>query len=197
MKKYNSTQDLFSDLPDTVLLVGNGKSENKGTLIDSYDFVIRFNDFQIEGYESDVGSKVDAISFHCSDFTFPHTKYMLPNFQKYVNKTQLFTTSDFYGNSKREILHVQPKTKLFNVSHQYIDEKGGRLSSGTSLALNLSVFFDRNVHLIGFDGYETGHYYDPTYDEIAEARKAGIVGPAHNLNYEFNILKNISNITLI
>jgi hypothetical protein len=197
MKKYNSTQDLFSDLPDTVLLVGNGKVDGKGTLIDSYEFVIRFNDFQIEGYELDVGTKVDAISFHCSDFTFPHTKYMLPNFQKYVNKTQLFTTSDFYGNSKREILHVQPKTKLFNVSHKYIDEKGGRLSSGTSLALNLSVFFDRNVHLIGFDGYETGHYYDPKFNVIIEAKKANINGPAHNSSYEFDILKNLKNVTFL
>jgi hypothetical protein len=197
MKKYNSTQDLFLDLPQTVLLVGNGKMENKGELIDSYDFVIRFNDFEIEGYEGDVGIKVDAISFHCSDFTFAHTKYMLPNFQKYVNKTHLFTTSDFYGNSKTEILHIQPNTRLLNVSHPYMNESTARLTSGTSLALNLSLFFNKNVHLIGFDGNKTGHYYDPTYDEIAEARKAGIVGPAHNLNYEFNILKNISNITLI
>jgi len=197
MKQYNSTQDLFKDLPDTILLVGNGKMDNQREFIDSYEFVIRFNDFQIEGYESDVGTKVDAISFHCSDFTFPHTKYMLPNFHKYVNKTQLFTTSDFYGNSKREILHVQPKTKLFNVSHKYIDGNGGRLSSGATLALNLSLFFNKNVHLIGFDGNKTGHYYDQTYNEITEARKAGIIGAAHNLNYEFNILKNISNITFI
>jgi hypothetical protein len=197
MKKYNSTQALFKDLPETVLLVGNGKIDGKAELIDSYEFVIRFNDFQIEGYESDVGTKVDGISFHCSDFTFQHTKYMLPNFQKYVNKTQLFTTSDFYGNSKREILHIQPGTKLFNVSRKYINEKGGRLSSGTSLALNLSIFFNRNVHLIGFDGYQSGHYYDPNFSVIIEAKKANINGPAHNSNYEFDVLKNIKNIQFV
>jgi hypothetical protein len=197
MKKYNSVQDLFSDLPETVLLVGNGKIDGKGELIDSYEFVIRFNDFQTEGYEGDVGTKVDAVSFHCSDFTFPHTQYMLPNFQKYVNNVHLFTTSDLYGNSKREILHRQNKTILFNVTHQYIDVNNGRLTSGTSLALNLSVFFNRNVHLTGFDGNKTGHYYDPNYDEIVEAKKAGIVGPAHNSNQEYNILKNISHIKFI
>jgi hypothetical protein len=82
MKIYESTQDFFNNLPDTVLLVGNGKIENKAKLIDSYDFVIRFNDFKIEGYEGDVGTKVDAISFHCSDFSFPHTEYILPTFEK-------------------------------------------------------------------------------------------------------------------
>jgi hypothetical protein len=197
MQKYDSVQSLFKSFPDTVLLVGNGKMDNQGEFIDSYECVIRFNDFQIEGYEGDVGTKVSAISFHCSDFTLPHTKYMLPNFEKYVNKTQLFTTSEIRGNSKREILHIQPNTRLLNVSHPYMNESTARLTSGTSLALNLSLFFNKNVHLIGFDGNKTGHYYDPTYDEVAEARKAGIVGPAHNINYEFNILKNISNITLI
>jgi hypothetical protein len=192
-----TVQDLFEALPDIVLLVGNGKMEEMGHLIDSYEYVIRFNDFVIDGYEYDVGTKVSAISLHCSDFTFPHTNHLLTNYLKYCGKCPIFTTSDFYGNSKREILHVQPKTKLFNVSHKYIDETGGRLSSGTSLALNLSVFFDRNVHLIGFDGYETGHYYDPKFNVIIEAKKANINGPAHNSSYEFDILKNLKNVTFL
>jgi hypothetical protein len=197
MKKYKSTQDLFLDLPETVLLVGNGEINDKGKLINSYDFVIRFNDFQIEGYEKNVGTKVDAISFHCSDFTFNHTQYMLPNFEKYVNNVSLFTTSDFYGNSKREILHIQPETKLFNVSHTHINGEGGRLSSGTSLALNLCIFFGKNVHLIGFDGYKTGHYYNPNFDVIEDAKKANINGPAHNSLHELDILKNLKNVTFL
>jgi hypothetical protein len=196
MKKYNSVQDLFTDLPNTVLLVGNGKSKNKGTLIDSYDFVIRFNDFQIEGYESDVGSKVDAVSFHCSDFTFKHTSYMLPTFEKYVNKVHLFTTSDFCGNSKREILHLQPSTRLLSVSHRYMQRDGGRLSSGCQLALNLTLFFNKNVHMIGFDGYKTGHYYDPTFDVELETRKAGLT-TAHNHEYEFEMLSKIKTVFFI
>jgi len=197
MKKYNSTQDLFSNLPDTVLLVGNGKVDGKGTLIDSYEFVIRFNDFQIESYELDVGTKVDAISFHCSDFTFGHTRYMLPTFEKYVNKVHLFTTSDFYGNSKREILHNQPHTKLFNVSHRYINRYGGRLSSGCTLALNLSIFFQKNVHLIGFDGNQTGHYYNPKFNPIEDAKKIGLSSPAHNGDIVRSILNSIKNIKFL
>jgi hypothetical protein len=196
MKKYNSTQDFFSNLPDTVLLVGNGKSDNKGELIDSYDFVIRFNDFQIEGFEGDVGTKVNAISFHCSDFTFPHTKYMLPTFQKYLNKVYLFTTSDFYGNSKREILHLQPNTRLFSVSHRYMQKDGGRLGSGCQLALNLAIFFNKNVHMIGFDGYKTGHYYDPNFDVESETRKAKLK-TAHNHEYEAEILSKIKTVSFL
>ena len=195
MKKYKDTQSLFKDLPDTVLLVGNGAMVDKGELIDSYEFVIRFNDFKIDGYESDVGTKVDAISFHCSDFSFPHTEYMLPTFKKYVKKTQMFTTSPRYTNSRvSNILHIASNTKLFDVAYKYINEKGGRMSSGTSLALNLAIFFNKNVHLIGFDGYKSGHYYDPNFSAIIEAKLANINGPAHNSSYEFDILKNIKNI---
>tara|TARA_B110000902_G_C14248027_1_gene565025 strand:+ start:108 stop:701 length:594 start_codon:yes stop_codon:yes gene_type:complete len=197
MEKYKNVQHLFKNLPDTVLLVGNGKIDKKAELIDSYEFVIRFNDFQIDGYEEHVGTKVSAISFHCSDFTLPHTKYMLPNFEKYVDNAHLFTTSDIHGISKKEILHSQSSTRLFNVSHKYIDEVGGRLSSGTSLALNLSIFFDRNVHLIGFDGYESGHYYDETFSVVTDALKANINGPAHNSTYEFSLLKNLKKINFV
>ena len=196
MKQYKSVQELFRDLPETILLVGNGKMNDKRELIDSYEFVIRFNDFEIDSYESDVGTKVDAISFHCSDFTFGHTKYMLPTFEKYVNKVHLFTTSDFYGNSKREILHLQPNTRLLNVSHMYIQRDGGRLSSGCQLALNLALFFNKNVHMVGFDGYKTGHYYDPKFDVESETSKAGLK-TAHNHQGEFEILSKIKTVSFI
>lgn len=42
------------------ILVGNGpsmKGSGLGSLIDGYDEVVRFNDYQIDGFESDVGSK--------------------------------------------------------------------------------------------------------------------------------------------
>ena len=155
MKQYNSTQNLFSDLPDTVLLVGNGKLDNKRELIDSYEFVIRFNDFEIDGYESDVGTKVDAISFHCSDFSFPHTKVLEKNYIKYRDSSYIFTTSPKFGNSKRDILHSENETQLLSVFKPIQSSPNIRLSSGMSLILNLSLFFNKNVHLIGFDFMET------------------------------------------
>jgi hypothetical protein len=198
MKQYNYVQELFRDLPDTILLVGNGTLENKGELIDSYEFVIRFNDFKIEGYETHVGTKVDAISFHCSDFYMNHTNYLLENFEKYVGKAYLFTTSDFKNsNSKKEILHIHPTTKLFNVTNPYDTKDGSRLSSGASLALNLSIFFQKNVHIVGFDFLKTGHYYNLNYNHKEEARKVGMCGPAHNGNYEKEMLDKIKNIKFI
>jgi hypothetical protein len=122
---------------------------------------------------------------------------MLPTFEKYLNKVYLFTTSNFFTNSRIEILHKEPRTSLFNVSDIYSRQQGGKLTSGTSLALNLSIFFNKNVHLIGFDGYQTGHYYDENFDVIEDAKKAGIVGPAHNFSLETQILKKLKNVTFI
>lgn len=197
MKKYNSTQDLFSDLPDTVLLVGNGKMENKGELIDSYDFVIRFNDFEINNHESDVGSKVDAISFHCSDFTFPHTKLLEKNYLRYREKSYIFTTAPIFQNSKNDILHLQSDTHLLNVFKPIQMKPEIRLSSGIILILNLSLFFDKKIHLIGFDFMESGHYWDPNFSNNQFWADRGKTIPAHNGNYERNIISKINTIKFI
>jgi hypothetical protein len=197
MKKYNYVQDLFLDLPEIVLLVGNGEMKNKGELIDSYDFVIRFNDFQIEGYESDVGTKVNGISFHCSDFTFPHTQNLEKNYLRYRDKSHIFSTSPFFQNSKNDILHLQPDTQLLNVFKPIQINPEIRLSSGTSLALNLSLFFDKKIHLIGFDFMESGHYWDPNFSNNQFWADMGKTIPAHNSNYERNIISKINTIKFI
>jgi hypothetical protein len=197
MKKYNSVQDLFSDLPETVLLVGNGKVEGKGELIDSYEFVIRFNDFQIEGYEGDVGTKVDAVSFHCSDFTFPHTKVLEKNYLKYKNTAYIFTTSPRFGNSKLDILHPQLDTQLISVYNPIQLNPETRISSGLTIILNLSIFFAKKIHLIGFDFMKTGHYWDPNFSNEQFWIDQGKSIPVHNGSFENEIVSKIKTIKFI
>jgi len=197
MKQYNSTQDLFMDLPNTVLLVGNGKMDGNGELIDSYDFVIRFNDFEIEGHEFNVGTKVDGISFHCSDFTFPHTKLLENNYLKYKDKSYIFTTSPKFGNSKNDILHSENETHLLNVFKPIQMKPEIRLSSGLILILNLSLFFNKNIHLIGFDFMKTGHYWDPNFSNEQFWADRGKTTPAHIGTYESNIVSKINTIKFI
>ena len=197
MNQYNYTQDLFLNLPQTVLLVGNGKMENKGELINSYDFVIRFNDFQIEGYEAHVGTKVDAISLHCSDFTYPHTKSMEKNYFRYKDIIPIFTTAPFFTYSKKDILHLQPNTKLLDVFLPIINNPELRLSSGVTLIINLSLLISKNVHLIGFDFMESGHYYDSSFSNERFWKSMGVLVPGHNGNYEKHIISNIKNVKVL
>jgi hypothetical protein len=197
MKQYKSVQELFRDLPETILLVGNGKMNDKGALIDSYEFVIRFNDFEIEGYESDVGTKVDAISFHCSDFTYHHTKVLEKNYLKYKNISHIFTTSPFFTYSKKDILHLEPNTKMLDVFLPIISNPELRLSSGATLSINLSLLFLKNVHLIGFDFMQSGHYWDSNFSNKQFWIDMGKVMESHNGNYEKQILSKIKNINFI
>lgn len=197
MKKYKSSQDFFSDLPDTVLLVGNGKMENMGEIIDSYDFVIRFNDFEIEGYGDEVGTKVDGISFHCSDFTFPHTEVLEKNYLKYREKSYIFTTSPPFENSKLDIIHPQNDTQILNVYKALRYNPEVRFSSGLALILNLTLFFNKKIDLIGFDFMESGHYWDPNFSNNQFWADIGKTRPAHIGDYEKNIISKISTVKII
>jgi hypothetical protein len=197
MKKYNSVQNLFKGLPETVLLVGNGKIENRGEVIDSYEFVIRFNDFEIDGYAGDVGTKVDAISFHCSDFTFPHTHILEKNYLKYKDKSHIFTTSPRFGNSKSDILHLETDSQLLSVYKPIQLNPEIRLSSGLILILNLSLFFNKQIHLIGFDFMKTGHYWDPNFSNEQFWADRGKTIPAHVGTYESEIVSKIKTIKFI
>jgi hypothetical protein len=187
--KFKNTQELFESFPDTVLLVGNGKIENKGELIDSYECVIRFNDFVIEGYERDVGTKISAISFHNAGLNHEHTKYLKTNYKKYIDNIPIFTTHPpnigGYGN----ILKIDIHTSLLSVYPPISNNPVKRLSSGISLALNLALLFNRNVHLIGFDFWKSGHYYKTiTLDDIS---------PSHLAINESELLAKISTIKLL
>jgi hypothetical protein len=183
---FKNTQELFESFPDTVLLVGNGKIENKGELIDSYECVIRFNDFVIEGYEKDVGTKISAISFHNAQFTHEHSKNLKENYLKYRESFPIFTT--FQGHrGKRDILYIEKDTTLISIEPAFRLNPERRLSSGVSLALTLTLLFNREVHLVGFDFMQSGHYYNPNIEHY----------DVHYKNKERNIVSNIKSITIL
>lgn len=155
-----TVQELFESFSKTVLLVGNGPIKDKAELIDSYETVIRFNTFEIEGYEKDVGSKISAISFHTNDLKIhKNATYLMPNYQKYVDKVPIFTLSSSVI-SKYRIIVLQHATKMLSVDPPIKEKPTTRLTSGSALALNLALFFDKEVHLIGFDFLKNGHYFN-------------------------------------
>jgi hypothetical protein len=170
--KFNNTQELFESFPNIVLLVGNGNTFDSKELIDSYECVIRFNDFVIDGYERDVGTKVNAISFHSSNLNQNHTKKLISNYEKYIENTPIFTTLPYNKDGKDNILQLDKGTSLLSVSPVLSNSPRNRLSSGISLAINLSLFFNKEVHLIGFDFWESGHYYNKNYtkDKVAKSQ---------------------------
>jgi len=190
--KFRNTQELFESFPDTVLLVGNGKIEGKGELIDSYDCVIRFNDFVIEGYEQDVGTKISAISFHNALFNQPHSINLKTNYEKYRGVVPIFTT--FQGHrGVSDILYIENDTALISFEPPIKASPRKNLSSGGSLALTLSLLFHKEIHLIGFDFWKTGHYYEDIHSDKTKVNSM----KRHLSTSEELILKKVATIKLL
>ena len=51
----------FSNINKNILIVGNApiKYKNIGNIINNFDIVVRFNDFNIEEFKNDIGNKID------------------------------------------------------------------------------------------------------------------------------------------
>ena len=65
-KDFSAARDALMDWVATTfagtIIIGNGRSvlgQGAGPLVDRFGVVVRFNDYQISGYEEDIGSKTD------------------------------------------------------------------------------------------------------------------------------------------
>jgi hypothetical protein len=182
-----STQELFESFTDTVLLVGNGPIKNKGKLIDSYDTVIRFNDFVIDGYEKHVGTKISAIGFPSNNLHAEKLQHLLPVYGKYVDSIPLFCFSNGSPLYSGKMLSLEIDTRILSPEKSIRSNPVLTLTTGVATALNLSLFFNKIVHLIGFDFMKTGHYWDTTHIHAGE----------HDGNFEQRIISNIKNIRVL
>jgi len=181
------TQQLFESFPQKVLLVGNGAIENKGELIDSYECVVRFNRFQIEGYEQHVGTKISAIGFAGNDLKVDRNKHLMSVYERYMDRVPLFCLSDRHDPYTEKLLRLEDRTRLLAAENHIRSDRPLALSTGVSTAVNLSLFFNKDVHLIGFDFMKTGHYWDIPH----------VHSPLHNGNFERTVVSNIKTITVL
>jgi hypothetical protein len=185
--KFSCTHELFDNFPKQVLLVGNGFIENKRELIDSYECVIRFNDFRIDGYERHVGTKISAIGFSSNNLETNETKHLIETYNRYVNHIPLFCLSIGSPEYDGQMLSLQLDTRLISPETHIRKNPTVTLTTGVSTALNLALFFDKDVHLLGFDFMKTGHYWN---EQHMHSR-------SHSSNFEFNVITNIKNIHVL
>jgi hypothetical protein len=187
MDTFKSTQELFESFSDTVLLVGNGKVLERRELIDSYDTVIRFNDFRIEGYSDNVGTKISAIGFASANLKLEQTKHLYPVYEKYLNVVPMFSLSNGTNEYKGDMLLLENDTRILSPEFHIRNNPEKTLTTGVATALNLALFFNKEVHLIGFDFMKTGHYWDEDH----------VHSEQHSGNMEFNIINSIRNIKIL
>ena len=96
----------------SLAIIGNGPSAKKnkiGDKIDSYDYVLRFNQFDIEGYEEYVGTKTTHLSLNmfCIDRYEVLFKTICKN-EKYLR------------NLNTVLLYAKPKDDAVNILYSFI-----------------------------------------------------------------------------
>lgn len=150
-----------------VLIVGNGPSllgSELGVVIDSYDIVVRFNNYRTEGYEQDVGTKTTIwsryrdLEIERDSSTFNQIWVVVPP----VSCTDEFR-SQLLNNIPSEF-HSSVKTyPSEKVAHQ--TAAAAKVEHPTSGLLAIEHFLSEgyNVTIAGIDCERKYpyHYFDP------------------------------------
>ncbi|MDM1269002.1 glycosyltransferase family 29 protein [Acinetobacter indicus] len=184
----------------SIAIVGNGSShidKYLGKEIDEHDIVVRFNNFKIDGYECDYGSKtdiwvrglgedivepkeIDKISYVIFSNDFKHIDLdntnlgVLENY-RIKNKVVTYLDSYFHRNLKVNSGIMFPTSGLLLVWYVY-------LIRGSLEKVSLYGF--------GFQSPEVSKYNEH-YFESRNLREAFRIGQDHNMIEEAKFLSNI------
>lgn len=181
-----------------VIVVGNAQinlDKKNGSLIDSFDIVIRCNEFVLNGYKEYVGNKVDIISTASNDLLYNIvTKQGKTKNENYISQvdTVWFPRLPMHSEKTYTIKYMKSisnilnftyiKPHLFHSLHQKYNYRTHLISTGLlTIFMAKDHFPNAEISITGFDGFKTKHYYD---EDIA---------PKHNFIQEQNILKDLTN----
>lgn len=173
-----------------VVVIGNGESalNNKnGEFIDSCDRVIRINKFVINGYEEYVGTKVDVycakwhkIIHRKNDFLQLQNEFWFPYPEPPtmwgalggIIQHDVETHTNYL--KQKNIENKQIKF-LPNVTRESLDKnfKGVEPSVGVvAIEMAMHYFDNYDVYITGFDGMQTGWYWDRAHDCTSDCRNS-------------------------
>lgn len=150
--KFRYSEDLLRACRGGVAIVGNATPKHSlGTIIDTYDTVIRLNNYQTEGYENLVGSRT---SYRCttgwSDIEPRGEHLEFSPFTAGARESELIPV--YLRRSGRPLLVAETDI------HRFLPEI---TKPSTGLALvQLCVEVGLAVDLFGFDGFRSPHYWE-------------------------------------
>ena len=138
-----------------VIVVGNSKellTKPMGHVIDTFDIVIRLNNFKIDGYEKYTGTKIDG--FHMNYLSIdPSVIHNIIN----NNDIQWMGTR----NKARFCFYTGINlfdSRIFQYNHSKFPCRSP--TSGTAVVSNIVDMCDRPITVVGIEGYsQPGYYY--------------------------------------
>ncbi len=166
-----------------------------GSEIDDFDKVLRFNEYELDGYEQYVGSKTDILCVPANKILLDIHKRPELTSQKNVSEIWYARPKDWVdqiGFDLKHFTNVKRVLQITDTEFNFIHIKNGLqfsppwLSTGLVaiyMAINNCSEYDIYVH--GFDGFKSGHYYDPNTDKLPR------YAVAHKANNEMNIINKL------
>ena len=156
-----------------ICIVGNSESildKENGTYIDTFDKVLRCNRCKVRGYEKYVGSRYDI---HCQPYLSNENKYTElknNNCEELNMYNDLWLVCHGTGSSNYNSLQIENITANITTidkeTHMRLSldnnvPEDKKLSIGvTSILLAKNLYPDCEIHIIGFDSYQTGLYFE-------------------------------------
>jgi len=172
-----------------ILLVGNGPSVTEyeyGTSIDSYDIVVRFNWFHIDGFEKYVGTKTDIWATTVMDKQRSLKKYnkvIYHSWDKNVDKNEKYLKfkSQFSFFDKLEY------PSLVDEIQNYTNFENKKYRAYSTGALVIWYFLKeyKTVDIVGFD------WWDKSEDDQHHYGDAQRVGKIHKPAIEYFFIKKL------
>jgi hypothetical protein len=173
-----------------IVLVGNSKGiigNSLGPTIDSFDIVVRFNNFEIGGFEESVGRKIDIICRRSCDDVKLHDASNILKVINFVTYGKWFR--GMYAVDKQLKLHY--RDKLHTVNHIACGQIGSKIGLdqpdkewASVGALACGLFADNHnpslISICGFDFCESHYFKKPPKD-----------GCYHNWQKEEKFIKSL------
>ena len=183
-----------------VIVVGNAASvltKKQGRLIDSLDVVVRINKFVTRGYEDHVGTKTNV---YCSKWL--NMCYNMSNLSSYEQVWLPYPKPPNWWTSKGTFNEVTLQQSLqyakeFEVNEnniKFLDNKRAaemenvfkntcQPSTGLiALMMAIQEFPFAAIKYVGFDSFNTGWYWDPSYNCVKDMKNS-IIFEKIFLNY--------------
>lgn len=163
--KKKNTPENFNNLNKKIIIVGNAPyTEKLGKFIDSFNTVVRFNNYSLEKkHQKFIGSKTDIWCMSC--FVYHSNKKLYHNRKNKVKKIlvlkpEIFLDKYHFDNNKNTELLIQNQD--IKIPNKY---NFGKNWPSTGL---LSIFYFikkyNEVYVTGFNHFDTSkgsiHYYE-------------------------------------
>jgi len=197
MDEFNCTEDLLMSLKQPIAVIRNADSSFQlGNFIESYNAIIRINNFMISGYEEKVGKSTTHWCVNCGallsdkEFSLADGKDQAILFAPLLKKNM--EISRFMKRiSKIPVCCKKSHTCRSNSSkydvHDINEPTVGFILASTFSSLGIMV------DIFNFDFLSSGHYFDRSHDHVTSHIEGGKIERDILLNDRYCAIFSVAN----